>query len=207
MSALQLAETIGVTYKTAWLMLQKIRKAMGQRDAQYQLAGIVELDDAYFGAPTEGGKRGRGTEQTKVLVGVSLNQKGHPLYAKMEVIPDIKGTTLVDFAQRCIEPGATINSDAYRSYKALANEGYEHRPIEFNVKKNPDHLKWLHTIISNAKAFIGGTFHGLDEKHLQLYLNEFCYRFNRRHMKPRLFNHLLKLCASTATITYPELAG
>jgi hypothetical protein len=52
----------------------------------------------------------------------------------------------------------------------------DHQPIEFNVKDNPDHLKWLHTMISNAKAFIGGTFHGLAPKHLQSYLDEFCFR-------------------------------
>ena len=69
------------------------------------LAGIVELDDAFFCAPTEGGKRGRDTDKTKVIVGLSLNQQGHPLYVKMEVIPDIKGVTLVDFANRAIEPG------------------------------------------------------------------------------------------------------
>ncbi|MFX8933930.1 transposase, partial [Acinetobacter baumannii] len=88
---------------------------------------------------------------------VSLDRKGAPQYVKMKVIPDVKGKTLVEFAKNCIESGSTINSDAYRSYKALAKEGYDHQPIEFNVKENPDHLKWLHTMISNVKAFIGGT--------------------------------------------------
>ena len=93
--------TVGhaVSYPTAWTMLQKIRKAMGDRDADYQLAGMVELDDAYFGGPTEGGKRGRGTEKTPVLVGVSLTDKGNPLYVKMSVIDDIKNRTLVSFAE------------------------------------------------------------------------------------------------------------
>ncbi|OXM83292.1 hypothetical protein CF651_26560 [Paenibacillus rigui] len=71
---------------------------MGERDASYTLAGIVELDDAFFGAPTEGGKRGRGTEKTPVLVALSLDKKGCPKYLKMHVIPDVKGTTLVNFA-------------------------------------------------------------------------------------------------------------
>ena len=69
-----------INYKTAWLMLNKIRKVMIERDSQYKLAGIVELGNAFFGAPSEGGKRGRGTDKTKVLAGFSLNQKGHPLY-------------------------------------------------------------------------------------------------------------------------------
>ncbi len=83
-SATKLSEELEVTYKTAWLMLHKIRRAMRKRDAKYTLAGIVELDDAFFGSPSEGGKRGRGTDKTKVLAGLSLNKKGHPLFLKME---------------------------------------------------------------------------------------------------------------------------
>jgi len=96
-SAVFLSRELEISYPTAWLMLHKIRKAMGDRDAHYQLAGLVELDDAFFGAPTEGGKRGRGTEQTPVLAAVSLDRKGSPQYMKMKVIPNVKGKTLVDF--------------------------------------------------------------------------------------------------------------
>jgi transposase-like protein len=205
-SAVFLARELEISYPTAWLMLHKIRKAMSDRDAHYQLAGLVELDDAFFGAPTEGRKRGRGTDQTPVLVGVSLNKQGAPQYVKMQVIPDVKGKTLVEFAKLHIEPGSTISSDAYRSYNALAEE-YDHQPIKFNVKDNPDHLKWLHTMISNAKAFIGGTFHGLDSKHLQSYLNEFCFRTNRRQFGGQMFNRLLTACISTDTITYGDLTA
>ncbi|MGJ9381634.1 IS1595 family transposase [Salipaludibacillus sp. CF4.18] len=77
-SAYKLSKEIEVTYKTAWLMLHKIRTAIRKQDSEYTLAGIVELDDAFFGASTEGGKRRRGTEKTKVIVGLSLNKKGHP---------------------------------------------------------------------------------------------------------------------------------
>ncbi|MEX1031338.1 MAG: IS1595 family transposase [Paenibacillaceae bacterium] len=70
-SGVMLSEQLGISYRSAWLMQHKIRKAMGERDAAYMLAGIVELDDAFFGAPSEGGKRGRGTDKTKVLVGLS----------------------------------------------------------------------------------------------------------------------------------------
>ncbi|MFA7468749.1 MAG: transposase, partial [Desulfotomaculaceae bacterium] len=62
-----------------------------------------------------------------------------------------------------------------------------------------------HTVVSNVKAFIAGTFHGLDAKHLQAYLNEFCYRFNRRRFKGELFNRLVKCCLSSPTITFTEL--
>jgi transposase-like protein len=206
-SATRLSEELEVTYKTAWLMLHKIRQAMRKRDAEYSLAGIIELDDAFFGAPSEGGKRGRGTDKTKVLVGLSLNKKGHPLYLKMEVVPNIKGKTLIDFAKKSIQSGSTISSDAYRSYRALEGAGFNHEYQVYNAKESPDHLHWLHTVLSNAKAFVGGTFHGLDSKHLQAYLDEFCYRFNRRKFKGEWFSRLGTLCASTKTITYSELTA
>lgn len=206
-SATMLSEQISVTYKTAWLMLHKIRNAMGIRDGKYLLAGIVELDDAFFGAPTEGGKRGRGTDKTKVLVGLSLNEKGNPLYVKMKVIPDVKSVTLVNFANDNIEDGSIISSDAYNSYQALSKQNFMLKAKKYNPVKEPDHLKWLHTVISNAKAFIAGTFHGLDNKHLQAYLSEFCYRFNRRSFTGHLFNRLLSCCASVPTISYSELVG
>lgn len=143
------------------------------------MAGIVELDDALFGALTEDGKRGRGSEKTKVIVGISLNTQGHPLYFKMAVAPGIKGETLVEFADQRIVSGSIISSDAYRSYRALDGAGFKHEYQIYDAKKTPDHLHWLHTVDFNAKAFVGGTFHGLDSKHLQTYLDKFCYRFNR----------------------------
>ncbi|MBS3982468.1 MAG: transposase, partial [Dethiobacter sp.] len=82
---------------------------------------------------------------------------------------------------------------------------FDHEPQEFSAKENPDHLKWLHVIISNAKAFIKGTYHGLDSKHLQAYLGEYCYRFNRRMFKGQLFNRLVHCCVTSSVVTYPEL--
>ena len=124
----------------------------------------------------------------------------------MEVVPDLKGCTLVNFAQHNIIEGSTISSDMYRSYNVLAKD-YHHNAKKFNPKDDPDHLGWLHTIVSNAKALIAGTFHGLDPKHLQAYLNEFSYRFNRRKLKNELFNRVLNCCVATKAITYPELVG
>ncbi|GHV86958.1 hypothetical protein AGMMS50255_2540 [Spirochaetia bacterium] len=207
-SATRLQKELEISYPTAWLMLQKIRKAMEDRDEKYQLAGIVELDDSYFGAPKEGGKRGRGSEKAKVLVGVSLDKQGRPLQVKMSVVDTVKSAVLVDFAEKNIVEGSTINSDAFSSYyKAFGDGTYGHQPLKFDYKENPDHLKWLHTMISNAKAFIGGTYHGLGTKHLQAYLSEFCFRANRRMFKTQLFNRLLCACTATATITYKNLVA
>lgn len=86
-------------------------------NSQCFLAGIVELDDTFFGAPTEGGKRGRGTEKTNVLAGLSLSQQGHPLYLEMKVVEDLKGMTLNSFALDAISPGTIVNTDLYSSYR------------------------------------------------------------------------------------------
>lgn len=77
-SAMLLSTELEISYKAAWLMIHKIRKAMGEQDSKYKLAGVVELDDSFFGAPDKGGKRGRGTSKTKVVVGVSLDTVGRP---------------------------------------------------------------------------------------------------------------------------------
>jgi transposase-like protein len=205
-SALRLQRELDVSYQTAWLMLQKIRKGMEDRDSIYKLAGAVELDESYFGGPTESGKRGRGTDKTPVQVAVSLDQQGHPLYAKMGIMKDIKSETLVDFAERNIKEGSAINSDGYSSYmKAFGESKFTHNPIKFNPKANPDHLDWLHKIVSNAKAYILGTYHGIGAKHLQAYLSEFCFRLNRRTFGGKIFDRLLNACMSTTTITYKEL--
>jgi hypothetical protein len=92
-SAVRMRMELAVSYKCAWTVLHKIRKAMGDRDGAYMLGGIVELDDSYFGGPKKGGKRGRGTEKAPVLVGISLDKEGKPGYAKMEMVEDVKSET------------------------------------------------------------------------------------------------------------------
>jgi len=108
---------------------------------------------------------------------------------------------------RTVDSGATIHTDELNSYGKLSSEGYEHHAEKFDSHENPDHLQWLHTIISNMKAFIGGTYHGLDKKHLQKYFDEFCYRFNRRKFGYQLFNRLLTACVNSSFITYKQIIG
>lgn len=206
-SALGLQKELEVCYTTAWMMLHKIRKAMGERDGKYQLAGLVEMDDSYFGGPKSGGKRGRGTEKMGVIVGVSVNQDKKPEYVTMEMGENLKGETLVLFAEKHIAEGSIISSDAYSSYqKAFSDGKYSHEMKKFD-KDDKEHLKWLHTFVSNAKTFILGTYHGLDGRHFQAYLDEFCYRANRRGFANELFDRLLCACASTAAITYKMLTA
>jgi len=206
-SATQLSKDIGVSYFTAWFMLHKLRDAMAQRDKKYILGEKVEMDDAFFGAPTEGGRRGRGTDKTPVIVELELDEQGRPMFIKAEVVEAVNGETIAEIAKRTITPEAEVHTDGLSPYEKLGSEGYKHHAEVFDPKKNPDHLHWLHTIISNMKAFIGGTYHGLDRKHLQRYLDEFCYRFNRRKFAGQLFNRLLSACIEGLSITYKQLVG
>jgi len=206
-SALSLKSKIGVAYQTAWSMCQKIRHAMGQQEQAHTLNGIVELDDAFFGSPTEGGKRGRGTDKTVVLASVSLTEDGKPKYAKMKVVDAVDGDCVCAFANKHIDKGSEIRTDGYRSYASLSNDGYTLKQKSYNPKKQPEHLHWLHIIISNAKGYIGGTFHGLDKLHLQRYLNEFCFRFNHRWAQSGVFASLVKSCVRAGTFTYHEMVG
>ena len=192
LSAVQLSNQIGVTYKTAWSMLRRIRSAMGQRDATHLLSGVVEFDDAYFGGPTAGSKRGRGTEKAKVFVALSLDGHGNPQYLKMGVTKNIKQTSVRKFANRTIAAGSTIRSDGYRSYiPALEDYAHEHKAYD----PNSGLLNWLHIVVSNAKAFILGPYHGLPKDHLQSYLDEFAFRFSRRAFGGLLTQRLIRAVA------------
>ena len=178
---------LGTTYKTAWFMLRRIRIAMGQRDKTHQLNGVIEFDDAYFGGPAAGKKRGRGTEQAKVFVALSLDERGNPLYLKMRVNPNLKQASVKKFARAAFADGCVIHSDGYCSY-IPALEGYTHEHKLYDP--NSGLLHWMHIVISNAKAFILGTYHSLPKKPLQSYLGEYSFRFSRRNFGGALVEHL-----------------
>lgn len=197
-SATALMSMLGRTYKTAWYMLTRIRAAMGQRDKTHRLNGTIEFDDTYFGGPTVGKKRGRGTEKAKVFVAVSLDERGNPLYTKMRVTQNIKRACVKKFAQAAFAQGSTIHSDGYGSY-IPALEGYAHEHKLYDPHSCL--LHWLHVVISNAKAFISGTYYGLPKKYLQAYLDEYCFRFSRREFGPRLLEHLVLAVGTSARLS------
>ena len=186
-SAVQLTSQIGVSYKTAWYMLKRIRMAMGQRDRSHKLSGTIVFDGAYFGGPTSGQKRGRGTKKAKVLIALSLDGQGHPAYLKMQVTKNIKQASVKKFAQSCFADDCVIRSDGYGSYVSALRE-YTHQHSTFDPESGM--LHWLHIIVSNAKAFILGTYHGLPQQNLQSYLDEFCFRFSRRSFSDALLERL-----------------
>lgn len=202
-SALQLSKKLGIPYARAWFILQKIKMAMAYRDSQYRLSGSVELDEAYFGTPDSNGK-GRKTKRTKAFVAVSVTDDGKPRFAKIQVVRRLDSRYVAKFAAKEIEPGTLVRTDGLAIYNVLADT-YIHEPIVAKGKPRDAILKWVHVVISNAKAFIEGTFHGLHGKHLQRYLDEFCYRFNRRYREEELFDRLLLACTTAPPTTYDEL--
>ena len=175
---------------------------MSERDAQYQLAGFVEMDDAYFGAPRPN-TDGRGTTKAKVAIALSTDAEGHPLYIRMKVIEAVSTKEIKKTAEEYIKKGSIVSTDGHSSYKQL-RENYIHKSQNYYESDNEEFLKWLHVIIGNAKVFIMGTYHGLGDKFLQAYLDEFCYRFNRRFNPKQLFGRLLNACAFGTHYIVPE---
>ena len=200
-SATALQKHIRVSYPTAWLMLHKIRNSMKLQDTKYQLNNVIEMDEGFFGGQKRGGKRGRGTDKEKVVAEVSLNNKGKAQFAKLTDVPVLHASMLNQIAIETIRKGSEIMTDGNRAYGGLEFAGFNHTTV-----KCAEQLHWLHIVISNAKTFLKGTYHGACEsKHYQRYLDEFCYRFNRRFWENQLFNRLLFACVSSSTITYYEL--
>lgn len=204
-SALSISKELKVSYWVAWTLLQKIRRTMRKQDSQYKLKGIVELDDAYFGGKNEFEKRGRGTSKSKVLVAVSTDEKKkHAGFIKMEVVKNLDANTINKFATENIEHNSKVQTDDLSIYSSLDKQVINHEIYPIVSGEKP--LPWVHTIISNAKTFILGTYHGrMVAKHLQSYLDEFCYRFNRRFWEYQLFDRLLGACINCETTLYSEL--
>ena len=203
-SAAQLSKELDLSYKTAWYLLHRIRFAMAQQESSCYLEGVIELDDTYFGTAGKGGKRGRGTSKTKVVVAVSKTGDGKPKAIKMKVVPNLKGKTIRGFAVENILSGSTIETDAYHSYRKPLSDDFLHKYEVFDPAAGA--LNWLHIMIGNAKAFVTGTFHGLDGKYLQCYLDEFCYRFNHRR-NDDIFYCLTNAVTNSSPLSLAVLKG
>ena len=165
---------------------------MEMRDEQYVLQGIGEFDDSYFGAGHKGnipGKGGRARGNQAVFVAVSKDEKGNPAYLRMQLTPNVQSSSIENFAKHRIAYGSTVQTDGFNAYRKPLAERYDHEWAVFNP--DGELLKWLHHMIGNAKTFINGTYHGTSTKHLQMYLSEFCYRFNRRKLHGAIFDRLL----------------
>jgi Zn ribbon nucleic-acid-binding protein len=194
-SALALSRELGLRYATAQLLHHKIQAAMADRNARYRLEGIVELDDAYVGGVSHG-TAGRGTKQDPVVVGVSLDGQGHPQYVFLETVASLdKENVLAVLARRVGYNGVWI-SDGAAAYAAGAQA--HHAAHKVTLSTDPE----AHTVISLVKTFVDGTYHGRGRARRQLYLEEFTYRFNRRHMGTRIADRLLVACLRASPHSY-----
>lgn len=207
-SALELQRQLGHrNYNPIWAMLHKLRMAMGKRDEKYKLEGVIELDEGFFSTEMEEDekdkplKRGRGSQKkTKVLVAVESTPsdvkktRGKPRkvgHLKMFVINDLKATTIDPLVEKNIDSKATIDSDNSTSYTNFNSLVEEHRPKVIPKEKLGQLLPWVHIAISNAKRLFLNIFHDIKPEYMQNYLDEFCYKFNRRYFGEKLFERLM----------------
>jgi transposase-like protein len=192
-----------VNYKSALYVLRRIRSAMVQRDTHYRLKGLSnELDDAFIGGQDRGkGHFGRGTAQVPVLVAASLGADDeYPQFFRMRPVPDLSADSIKATAPQLISEGSIVKTDGWSAYNILDEIGFEHVPVVMKGLPQDAHFRWLHTVISNAKAFIDGTFHGVSKQHLGEYLDEFCYRLNRRRWEGELFHRLVTACLGARSL-------
>lgn len=113
-SALSLSQILDLNYRTALRLLRKIRAAMKDRDSLYMLSGVVEMDDAYFGAPRKG-KDGRGTDKSKTVIALSKDSKNLPAFLRIEVINQVSIEEVKRVAKACVKSGSRIVSDGHSS--------------------------------------------------------------------------------------------
>jgi transposase-like protein len=200
MSALQFQRQVGLTtYETAFTMLHKLRSAM-VRQGRDKLSGLVEVDETYIGGPKPG-VSGRGAAGKVIVVGAVDLRGDNANRVRLKVIPDVSQATLTDFIKENIEPGAIIVTDDYVGYFKLPEEGYVRRIA-------PKELIHVHRAFSNLKTWLKGTHHGAVRKqHLQAYLNEFTFRFNRRGTPMAAFQTVLGLAGGRLGPTYKGLYG
>lgn len=184
LSALALKRQLGVSYPTAWLLHQRINRAMAQQDSTHRLSGAVQLDDAYLGGERAGGKAGRGSEnKVPFVAAVSLNHKGHPLYIKLNLVSGFTSKAIGEWAQASLLPGTLVRSDGLGCFAAVADAGCVHLPTVVGDLKPRDlpEFKWVNTVLGNLKTTLAGAFHALSySKYGAHYLAAFAYRFNRR---------------------------
>lgn len=202
LSALRLSKHLGVSWLSARRMLKKIRTAMAHRDSIYRLSKLNELDDTYVGGK-RAGKRGRGAEGKKpVLVAFETREKGAGFVA-MKAVDTVNKETVSSFLAFHMPPGQTVRTDALPALNAVGDH-HAHEKKVTPPQKASEWLPLVHIMIGNMKKFINGTFHGVSSNYLQEYLDEFCYRFNRRFWEPEMPLRLLNACLAHAPVKIAE---
>jgi hypothetical protein len=215
-SAQQLRKQLGLRrYETAWMLLQKIRLAMVNPERE-RLSGEVEVDMTWIGG-ARGAPGGRPLAvRNALLVAIAVEHHDHSLgRLRMEVIGDASGATMTDFVLRNVVRGSTLHSDTWAGYGLLLAAGYRHQPRlarrrgveEASTGDVVSIVPGAHRVAANLKTWLHGTHRGVGAQHLERYLEEFVFRFNRRFYPLAAFDTLLGLTSRVEPTAYPELRG
>jgi len=202
-AALELMRTLGVCYRTAWRLKHKIMQAMTDREETRQLAGFVQLDDAYLGGERNGGKRGRGSENKQpFVIAVSSDEAlEHPRFAVIEPVRSFDDSAMIDWGHRRLAPQAEVFTDGLWCFRRFADANHAHTVLQTKGGRAATQVqgaRWVNIVLSNVKRAIGGRYHAIRQaKYARRYLAEAAYRFNRRfrlrEMVPRLVRAIM-LC-------------
>jgi len=209
LSAKTLERTLGTSYRVAWTMLQRYRVAMVRAERE-RLSGDVEIDETLVGGVEKGGKRGRGTSKCLVVIAVEVRQPKGFGRVRMRHVPDASGVNLLPFVCDVVVPGAVVLTDGWGGYNDLPDHGYTRKKTVLSSSGDPAHVSMpgVHRVSSLLKRWILGTHQGsILPAHLQSYLEEFTFRFNRRTSRSRglLFRWLLEQAVVTGPITEADV--
>jgi len=204
LSAKTLEQTMGISYHVAWHMLHRFRVAMVCA-ARERLSGEVEVDETLIGGVETGGKRGRGTNKGIVAIAVEIKHPKGFGRIRMRHISDASAKSLGAFVRETIAAGSILCTDGWLGYYGLSSE-YKHRQTILSSSDDPAHVAMpgVHQVASLLKRWLLGTHQGAFAKaHLQSYLEEFTFRFNRRtsHNRGQLFRQLLEQAVATPPVT------
>ncbi len=210
-SALGLQRVLGLgSYQTAWTWLHKLRRAM-IRPGRERLRGPVEVDETYVGGIQSGGKRGRGAERKQIVViAVEVHSPRGFGRVRMGRIPDVSAASLVSFVRHVVEPSCEIRTDGWGGYTDLPKHGYKHSKTVVSGSGDPAHVAMpgVHRIASLLKRWLLGIHQGaVRAGHLDYYLDEYTFRFNRRTSRSRglLFYRLIQQAVVTEPVSYRQL--
>ena len=212
-SAAELKRQLGhKNYTPIWALLHKLRNAMGKRDSEYEICGMVELDEGFFSTEVPDDekdkplKRGKGSQKKSKVLVMAQTDEGTPSkksdkptsvkYIKMFVIEDLKSETIDEKVKMYIDPNSTIKSDDSKSYTNFSTIVKEHIHQVIEPKQVGKVLPWVHIAIANAKRLLLDVYHDIRPEYLQNYLNEFCWKFNRRNFGDALFDRLMVAAVS-----------
>ena len=208
MSALQMKRTLGMAYQTAWYLCMRIRQAMATANGEKpKLSGIVEMDETYVGGKMKGGKRGRGSENKQIVIGI--RQRGGQL--RLFKASDVSAETLSQYIKENVDDDEVevMFTDELKSYpSAMRKAGIaEHEAVNHSAGEYVSgnvHTNTVESAFSLFKRGLIGSWHKISVKHLQRYLEEMSYRFDERG-NPQLFSMTLKNLLSTDPLTFKSL--